>query len=104
MLDIAFVLIVITGLLVVVGLCQPLAAYLKLPPGHRFPSMNRGRQKAVKAGACHRQAYDLPGGIDGHREQQMQPRRIASNARASSGTRCLNSFTASSKVAISGSV
>ena len=32
MLDIAFVLIVITGLLVVVGLCQPLAAYLKLPP------------------------------------------------------------------------
>src|SRR6201986_2615147 len=32
MLDIAFVLIVITTLLVVVGLCQPLAAYLKLPP------------------------------------------------------------------------
>src|SRR5262252_9021450 len=32
MLDIAFVLIVITALLVVVGLCQPLAAYLKLPP------------------------------------------------------------------------
>ena len=31
MLDIAFVLIVITALLVVVGLCQPLAAYLKLP-------------------------------------------------------------------------
>src|SRR6516164_9751733 len=30
--DIAFVLIVITALLVVVGLCQPLAAYLKLPP------------------------------------------------------------------------
>jgi monovalent cation:H+ antiporter, CPA1 family len=30
--DIAFVLIVITVLLVVVGLCQPLAAYLKLPP------------------------------------------------------------------------
>ena len=29
--DIAFVLIVITALLVVVGLCQPLAAYLKLP-------------------------------------------------------------------------
>src|SRR5204863_4157620 len=27
-----FVLIVITALLVVVGLCQPLAAYLKLPP------------------------------------------------------------------------
>src|ERR1700739_4846646 len=32
MLDIAFVLIVIPVLLVVVGLCQPLAAYLKLPP------------------------------------------------------------------------
>ena len=32
MLDIAFVLIVIAALLVVVGLCQPLAAYLKLPP------------------------------------------------------------------------
>jgi monovalent cation:H+ antiporter, CPA1 family len=32
MLDIAFVLIVITALLVVVGFCQPLAAYLKLPP------------------------------------------------------------------------
>src|ERR1700687_1448267 len=32
MLDIAFVLIVITVLLVVVGLCQPLATYLKLPP------------------------------------------------------------------------
>jgi Na+:H+ antiporter len=32
MLDVAFVLIVITALLVVVGLCQPLAAYLKLPP------------------------------------------------------------------------
>ena len=32
MLDIAFVLIVITALLVVVGLCQPLAVYLKLPP------------------------------------------------------------------------
>ncbi len=32
MLDIAFVLIVITALLVVVGLCQPLATYLKLPP------------------------------------------------------------------------
>jgi len=32
MLDIAFVLILITALLVVVGLCQPLAAYLKLPP------------------------------------------------------------------------
>src|SRR5947207_13652885 len=32
MLDIAFVLMVITALLVVVGLCQPLAAYLKLPP------------------------------------------------------------------------
>ena len=32
MLDIAFVLIVINALLVVVGLCQPLAAYLKLPP------------------------------------------------------------------------
>ena len=31
MLDIAFVLIVITALLVVVALCQPLAAYLKLP-------------------------------------------------------------------------
>jgi monovalent cation:H+ antiporter, CPA1 family len=31
MVDIAFVLIVITALLVVVGLCQPLAAYLKLP-------------------------------------------------------------------------
>src|SRR5215469_4643701 len=30
--DIAFVLPVITALLVVVGLCQPLAAYLKLPP------------------------------------------------------------------------
>jgi monovalent cation:H+ antiporter, CPA1 family len=32
MLDIAFVLIVIAALLIVVGLCQPLAAYLKLPP------------------------------------------------------------------------
>jgi CPA1 family monovalent cation:H+ antiporter len=32
MLDIAFVLMVIAALLVVVGLCQPLAAYLKLPP------------------------------------------------------------------------
>jgi Na+:H+ antiporter len=32
MLDIAFVLIVIAALLVVVSLCQPLAAYLKLPP------------------------------------------------------------------------
>jgi CPA1 family monovalent cation:H+ antiporter len=32
MLDIAFVLIVTTALLVVVGLCQPLAAYLRLPP------------------------------------------------------------------------
>src|SRR5205823_10675006 len=32
MLDIAFVLMVITALLVVVGLCQPLAAYLNLPP------------------------------------------------------------------------
>lgn len=32
MLDIAFVLIVITALLVVVALCQPLAAYLRLPP------------------------------------------------------------------------
>src|SRR5580692_11066336 len=32
MLDIAFVLIVITALLVVVGVCQPLAAYLTLPP------------------------------------------------------------------------
>ena len=32
MLDIVFVLIVITALLVVVGLCQPVAAYLKLPP------------------------------------------------------------------------
>ena len=32
MLDIASVLIVIAALLVVVGLCQPLAAYLKLPP------------------------------------------------------------------------
>src|SRR5215470_6671505 len=32
MLDVAFVLIVITALLVVVGLCQPLAAYLRLPP------------------------------------------------------------------------
>jgi monovalent cation:H+ antiporter, CPA1 family len=32
MLDIAFVLLVIAALLVVVGLCQPLASYLKLPP------------------------------------------------------------------------
>ena len=32
MLDTAFVLLVIAVLLVVVGLCQPLAAYLKLPP------------------------------------------------------------------------
>ncbi|MBO0735432.1 MAG: cation:proton antiporter [Alphaproteobacteria bacterium] len=32
MLDTAFVLIVITALLVIVGFCQPLAAYLKLPP------------------------------------------------------------------------
>src|SRR5262249_11409115 len=32
MLDTAFVLIVITALLVIVGVCQPLAAYLKLPP------------------------------------------------------------------------
>jgi len=32
MLDIAFLLIVITALLVVVGLCQPLAGYLRLPP------------------------------------------------------------------------
>jgi CPA1 family monovalent cation:H+ antiporter len=32
MLDIAFVLLVIAALLIVVGLCQPLAAYLKLPP------------------------------------------------------------------------
>ena len=32
MLDIAFVLIVVAVLLAVVGLCQPLAAYLKLPP------------------------------------------------------------------------
>jgi CPA1 family monovalent cation:H+ antiporter len=32
MLDIAFVLMVIAALLVVVGLCQPLAVYLKLPP------------------------------------------------------------------------
>ena len=32
MIDIAFVLVVITVLLIVVGLCQPLAAYLKLPP------------------------------------------------------------------------
>jgi CPA1 family monovalent cation:H+ antiporter len=32
MLDIAFVLIVMTALLVVVGLCQPLASYLRLPP------------------------------------------------------------------------
>src|SRR5215471_13163822 len=32
MLDVAFVLIVITALLVVVAICQPLAAYLKLPP------------------------------------------------------------------------
>jgi len=32
MLDIAFVLLVIAALLVVVGLCQPLAAYLRLPP------------------------------------------------------------------------
>src|SRR5438552_13004012 len=32
MLDIAFVLLVIATLLVVVGLCQPLAWYLKLPP------------------------------------------------------------------------
>jgi len=32
MFDIAFVLLVIAALLVVVGFCQPLAAYLKLPP------------------------------------------------------------------------
>ena len=32
MLDIGFLLISITVLLVVIGLCQPLAAYLKLPP------------------------------------------------------------------------
>jgi monovalent cation:H+ antiporter, CPA1 family len=32
MLDTAFVLLVIAVFLVVVGLCQPLAAYLKLPP------------------------------------------------------------------------
>src|SRR5215472_3407865 len=32
MFDIAFVLLVIAALLVVVGLCQPLAAYLRLPP------------------------------------------------------------------------
>src|SRR6516164_1003130 len=32
MLDIAFVLLVIAALLVVVALCQPLAAYLRLPP------------------------------------------------------------------------
>jgi len=32
MLDTAFVLIVITALLVIVGVCQPLAAYLRLPP------------------------------------------------------------------------
>jgi CPA1 family monovalent cation:H+ antiporter len=32
MFDTAFVLLVITALLVVVGFCQPLAAYLKLPP------------------------------------------------------------------------
>src|SRR5262252_2177121 len=32
MLDTAFVLIVISALLVIVGVCQPLAAYLKLPP------------------------------------------------------------------------
>lgn len=32
MLDIAFVLLVIAALLVVIGLCQPLASYLKLPP------------------------------------------------------------------------
>ena len=32
MLDTAFVLLVIAALLVVVGFCQPLAAYLKLPP------------------------------------------------------------------------
>jgi len=32
MFDTAFVLIVITALLVIVGICQPLAAYLKLPP------------------------------------------------------------------------
>jgi CPA1 family monovalent cation:H+ antiporter len=32
MVDTAFVLLVIAVLLVVVGLCQPLAAYLKLPP------------------------------------------------------------------------
>jgi len=32
MLDIAFMLLVIAALLVVVGLCQPLAAYLRLPP------------------------------------------------------------------------
>src|SRR5215472_11579359 len=32
MLDTIFVLIVITALLIIVGVCQPLAAYLKLPP------------------------------------------------------------------------
>ena len=32
MFDTAFVLLVIAVLLVVVGLCQPLAAHLKLPP------------------------------------------------------------------------
>jgi CPA1 family monovalent cation:H+ antiporter len=32
MVDVVFVLIVITALLVVVGFCQPLASYLKLPP------------------------------------------------------------------------
>jgi len=32
MFDTAFVLLVIAALLVVVGFCQPLAAYLKLPP------------------------------------------------------------------------
>jgi monovalent cation:H+ antiporter, CPA1 family len=32
MFDTAFVLLIITALLVVVGFCQPLAAYLKLPP------------------------------------------------------------------------
>lgn len=31
MFDTAFVLLVITALLAVVGLCQPFAAYLKLP-------------------------------------------------------------------------
>ena len=32
MLDISFILLVIAALLAVIGLCQPLAAYLKLPP------------------------------------------------------------------------